>query len=381
LCLELGVDIFYDDIVRVVNEASIDDFVHVTRTALDFGHSTLDFEHQFSQRFLEAMNHPDFVKFPINILLRILKEVTYDVDLLLEFCIHVIETQGSSSSAILCIVNLSGLNQTHFDRLMVSDCVNLLFAPNVANFLLRSIPKLQRELQSLRNAHDQNHFELDNRLTEEMSSLRSECATQLQNHSTLADRVSAEIAEPECQNETRSGISNFEDQLDRLDHLIETLGREIATDRRSFRVTSAVIVVFITIIICKVSLYPLVQSSFPTRSELTNSLQSYVTKSEVAGSLVTRLEFNIATKHIVASLMLNDTVRTKMFVPSETGKGFLGWQRRNEEEFNRKVKVSQSSNELTHLIDPESTDWYGSGPSGRLGLRFDFGHVWTSMVL
>jgi hypothetical protein len=126
LCLELGVDIFDDDIVRVVNEASIGDFVHVTRTALDFGHSTIDFEHQFSQRFLEVMNHPNFVKFPVNMLLRILTDVPYNVDLLLDFCIHVIEIQGSPSSIILRIVNPSSLNQTHFDHLMLSDCVNRL---------------------------------------------------------------------------------------------------------------------------------------------------------------------------------------------------------------------------------------------------------------
>jgi hypothetical protein len=152
----------------------------------------------------------------------------------LDFCIHVIEIQGSPSSIILRILNPTSSNQTHFDRFLASASVNILFEPNLANVLLCSILKLQRELQNLRNAHDHNHFELDNRLTEEMSSLRSECATQLQNHSTLADRVSAQIAEPECQNETHSPCSDFEDQLDRLDHLIEILGREIATDRRSF---------------------------------------------------------------------------------------------------------------------------------------------------
>jgi hypothetical protein len=49
LCFELDVEMFDDDIVRVVNEASMDDFGRVARTALDFGHSTIDFEHQFSQ--------------------------------------------------------------------------------------------------------------------------------------------------------------------------------------------------------------------------------------------------------------------------------------------------------------------------------------------
>jgi hypothetical protein len=168
LCSELGADIFDDDIIRVLNEAGVEAFIHVTRTALDLGHSTIDFEHQFSQRFHEVMNHPDFLKFPGNMLLRILKDVPYDLDLLLNFCFRVIETQGSPSSTILCILNPTSLNQTHFDHLMLSDCVNLFFVLNLANFLLCSIHEHHHELQNVRNHQNQNYSDLDTRLAEQI---------------------------------------------------------------------------------------------------------------------------------------------------------------------------------------------------------------------
>jgi hypothetical protein len=129
---------------------------------------------------------------------------------------------------------------------------------------------------------------------------------------------------------------------------------------------------------------------------LNQQLLNYVNSTAHNGVLRfyhTRAEFKVAFQHLIALSLGADARRVKIFNPNETrhtifgrvrfvvneaAEGLLGWQRKNENEFDPAVKLSQSSNNVKSIIDPESKDEYGVSDSSNAWIEI---RLWKPLTI